>query len=122
MRGGERETWKKSLRRENQKIKREKDKSLIARCRLGINLTSFYKMKGTIVGAFAGLIIGVVLYASVWVTPYVRGMPWSTALFLDIIGYWILAQYNFTPGAFVILVFMAFGGFIGTAIDSFKTQ
>ena len=80
-------------------------------------MTSFNRNKGTIIGAFAGLIIGVVLYASVWVAPYVRGMPWFVALFLDIIGYWLLAQYNFTPGAFVILVFMAFGGFIGTAID-----
>ena len=83
---------------------------------------SFNKMRGTIFGAFAGLIIGVVLYASVWVAPYVRGMPWPIAFFLDIIGYWILAQYNFTPEIFVILVFMAFGGFIGIAIDCIQNS
>ncbi len=88
-----------------------------SRCCVGITLASINKMRGTILGAFAGLIVGVVLYATVWVAPYVRGMPWSTAIFLDIIGYWLLAQYNFSPEAFVILVFMAFGGLIGIAVD-----
>ena len=73
--------------------------------------------KGTIFGAFAGLIIGIVLYASVWVAPYVRGIFWSVALFLDLIGYGVLAQYNFSLETFVILVFMAFGGLVGIAID-----
>ena len=85
-------------------------------------MTFINRTRGTIIGAFAGLIVGVILYASVWVAPYVRGMPWSTALFLDIIGYWLLAQYNFSPGAFVILVFMAFGGLIGIAIDFIKNS
>jgi Ca2+/Na+ antiporter len=75
------------------------------------------RTRGTILGAFIGLIVGVILYASIWVTPYVRGMPWSVALFLDVVGYWLLAQYNFSPGLFVVLVFMASGGLVGLAID-----
>lgn len=80
-------------------------------------MKSFSKLKGTIIGTFVGLIIGVVLYASVWVTPYIRDMPWYIALFLDIFGYWALAQYNFALEIYFILVFTAIGTLIGIAID-----
>ncbi|GEM_PF-1617733 len=83
----------------------------------GIILSFINRTRGTILGTFVGLMVGVILYASVWVSPYVRGMPWSVALFLDMIGYWLLAQYNFSPGAFIVLVFMAFGGLVGLAVD-----
>jgi len=65
---------------------------------------------------------GVILYASVWVSPFVRGMTWSVALLLDIVGYWLLAQYNFSPGLFVVLAFMAFGGLVGLVIDSIQNS
>ncbi len=85
-------------------------------------MTFTNRTRGTILGAFIGLLVGVILYASVWVAPYVRGMPWSTALFLDIIGYWLLAQYNFSPEIFIVLVFMAFGGLIGIVIDFIRNS
>lgn len=80
-------------------------------------MKSFGKLKGTIIGTCVGLIIGVILYAFVWVTPYIRDMPWYIALFLDIFGYWALAQYNFAPEIYFILVFTAIGALIGMAID-----
>lgn len=80
-------------------------------------MTSFGKLKCTIIGICVGLIIGVVLYASVWVTPYIRDMPWYIALFLDIFGYWALAQYNFAPEIYFILAFTTIGALIGITID-----
>ena len=80
-------------------------------------MTSFGKLKCTIIGICVGLIIGVVLYASVWVTPYIRDMPWYIALFLDIFGYWALAQYNFAPEIYFILAFTAIVALIGITID-----
>ena len=82
-------------------------------------MKSFSKLKGTIVGTLVGLVVGVALYASVWVAPYVRDMPWYIAFFLDILGYWTLAQYNFTPETFLILVFTAIGAIIGITVDLF---
>jgi len=69
-------------------------------------------------GAFLGFVIGIAIYLTFWLAPYVREFPWHVALLLDAFIPWLLAPYGCVPSIFIILIPTAVGGAAGIVLKT----